>query len=167
VQGDVPLGSSISPLHTSSIQFKKGLEKSALKVENKAMASEDSKKDEYKLKQKARARQARKAAYAYQKAKMQERKDAQKADPEFKKAQQLKKAEQKQRYKDFKAKILDQERTAKNHQGLEGDSVKGKLVLASTNSNYDSQKDSLKKKDETPDTTMRPKLRLVAVNEKA
>ena len=68
------------------------------------MASDDSKRDEYKLKQKERARLARKAAYAQQKAKLQERKAAQKADPEYKKAQLIKRAEQKQKYKELKAK---------------------------------------------------------------
>jgi len=73
------------------------------------MAGDNSTRDDFKLKQKERARLARKATYAQQKLKMQERKAAQKADPEYKKAQQIKRAEHRQKYKDMKAKHKQRE----------------------------------------------------------
>ncbi len=119
------------------------------------MAGDDSKRDEYKLKQKERARLARKAAYAQQKAKMQERKAAQKADPEFKKMQQLKKAEQRQRYKDLKAKRSDQEEVfddTTSQAKLEERIAKDKVVLASLKLAKDVQKVSLNDDETHPGT---------------
>ncbi len=119
------------------------------------MAGDDSKKDEYKLKQKERARLARKAAYAHQKAKMQERKAAQKADPEFKKMQQLKKAEQRQRYKDLKAKRSEQEEIfddTTRQVKLEERVAKDKVVLASLKLAKDVQTVSLSDDETSPPT---------------
>ena len=143
------------------------------------MAGDDSKYAEFKLKQKERARLARKAAYAQQKAKMQERKAAQKADPEFKRAQLIKRDEQRQRYKELKAKHkapkveksepFDQEK-------IEERLLKDQTVLASLKLAKDLHKITAKPDDtetttfehsysldddDTPYVAPKPKLRLV------
>jgi hypothetical protein len=143
------------------------------------MAGDDSKYNEFKLKQKEHARLARKAAYAQQKAKMEERKAAQKADPEYKKAQLIKRDEQRQRYKELKAKLklpkveksetLDQE---KIEERLKKDqTVIASLKLAkdlhkipaeTNNSETFSNEHSYSlDDDDTPYVAPKPKLRLV------
>ena len=143
------------------------------------MAGDDSTRDDFKLKQKERARLARKAAYAQQKARMQERKTEQKADPEYKKTQLQKRAEQKQRYKDFKAKhkrpmppMDDAEKREKRADRQQKD----KTVFASLKLAKDIHKNLAKfeepedtipgdvvysNDDDSPYIPQRPKLRLV------
>jgi hypothetical protein len=143
------------------------------------MAGDDSKYAEFKLKQKERARLARKAAYAQQKAKMQARKAAQKADPEYKKAQLVKRAEQRQRYKDLKAKHVvprvEKSETFEQEK-LEERALKDQTVIASLKLAKDLHKITAKPDktettsiehryslddDDTPYVAPKPKLRLV------
>ena len=143
------------------------------------MAGDDSKHDEYKLKQKERARLARKAAYAQQKAKMQVRKAAQKADPEYKKAKLAKRVEQRQRFKDLKAKHkapeVEVDDTVEKEK-LEERVLKDQTVFASLKLAKDLHKNTEKADDadeasldntysydddDTPYIAPKPKLRLV------
>jgi hypothetical protein len=143
------------------------------------MTGDDSKYEEYKLKQKERARLARKAVYAQQKAKMQERKAAKKADPEYKQAQLNKRAEQRQRYKDLREKnkapkvevdnTLEQEE--KEERLLKDQTVFASLKLAADlhknavntdDTNADSLDSTYSYDDgDTPYVAPKPKLRLV------